>query len=218
MEIADQLDHLSRTLLDPVGTSFPDPLSESERALVNAYIVLAHAVLEERLEDVFREHVDRLLAWRDDDLVPVDLVRLAFAMCENVATKQWPSYRDRSVLASMWGIGRVEFAKQLSANNGLKSEHVERLAKLTGVQWVDLEDSLTSELADLDLLGAKRGAAGHLSPFTTRSSVLTISMYPDDVRGWVEAGTKAVLGIERFLRGELSRHQPKSLILDWDGN
>jgi hypothetical protein len=81
----------------------------------------------------------------------------------------------------------------------LKEKNIKKLAEGLGVQWGDIETHLTNQLADLDTLGAKRGEAGHLSPFSPKTLALTEQAYPADARAWVEAGRDAILALKAFL-------------------
>lgn len=217
MELSAQLAHLDGALLGTIDTQFPEPFSEGEKAQIHAYLVLAHAVLEERLEAAFERHFDRVASWLDDGMVPLECVRLVIAVTDSLPQAE-KTYKRRDIAGMVRGAGRAELVKRLSQNHGLKAGNVESLAKLVGVDWTSLENSLTVALADLTTLGVKRGAAGHLSPYTEKVTDISSTDGPDDVRAWVEDAKNAVLGLERFLRDTLARHEPRSLIADWDGN
>lgn len=217
MRLDEQLDHLDQTLLGTVSTQFPEPLSVPEKAQVHAYLVLSHAVLEEHLEAAFERHFDRLCAWFVGDLVPLECVRLAFAVSQYVPKEQ-AGYKTRSTPQLIRGLGRKELVRQLGENHGLKSSNVQSMAKLLGLHWPDFENALNAELNDLDTLGVKRGAAGHLSPYTEKTTAIANSDGPDDVRKWVRDGCQAVQSIVRYLDGLIRSQQPRSLIADWDGN
>jgi hypothetical protein len=63
---------------------------------------------------------------------------------------------------------------------------------------------MVKQLADLDTLGAKRGAAGHISPFSPNAPVLEERTYPSDARGWVEGACDAIHALKRFLDREVA--------------
>ncbi|HML51351.1 MAG TPA: hypothetical protein PKD84_08075 [Propionicimonas sp.] len=217
MQIKEQLDHLDRTLLATVLTQFPEPLSAPEKAQVHAYLVLSHAVLEEYLESTFERHFDRLCGWFISGLVPLECVRLAFAVGQEISRDE-AVYRIRSTPELIRSRGRMELSRRLDGNHGLKSSNVQSMAKFVGVHWPDLENELNAELNDLDTLGAKRGAASHLSPYTAKATNIANSDGPDDVRKWVHDGWQAVQSIAEYLDHVVSAQQPPSLIADWDGN
>lgn len=218
MHLRSQLDHLDRTLLGTITTEFPDPLTNEERAQAHAYLVLAHAVLEEYIEGVFERHYDRLASWLTEDMVPLESVRLVYAVSEWLPTNLNVDYKKRSIHGVVSVAARKHFVTKLNANHGLKSENIETLAKWTGLDWVAFSNSLNTELLDLKTLGVKRGAASHLSPYTDKATSLTAVENPDDIRGWVDAGRKAAEAIENYLDKLVKKQEPSSLIADWDGN
>ncbi|MGW9419386.1 HEPN domain-containing protein [Cellulosimicrobium funkei] len=217
MNIEAQLKHLDGALLSTVKTQFPDPFSEEEKAQIHAYLVLAHAVLEEYLEFLFEQHFQRLASWLEADRVPAECLGLVFAVAQYKMDNPVP-YRKRDVAGLVAGLGKKEFHRLVRSNNGLKTSNVEGLAKLVGVRWEPLERELNLVLSDLDTLGVKRGAAGHLSPYTEKTTDISLSDGPDDVRKWVEDGRKAIEAISKYLRDLVRNQEPLSLIHDWDGN
>lgn len=217
MDLSTQLAQLDDALLGQVVTQFPEPLSGAERVRVNAYLVLSHAVLEEQLELVFDSHFRRLSGWMLADLVPIECVRLAYAVAQ-YAMKDEETFKKRSTPQWIRGRGLKEFRARVKFNHGLKSENVHNLAKLVGLHWDALDAALGTELADLDTLGSKRGSAGHLSPFTESATNISANDGPDNVREWVKNGREAVEAIDRYLRRVVHMQGPSSLIGDWDGN
>lgn len=219
MDLTEQLEHLDTVFLSRVETQFPNTLTEVEKSTTHAYLVLAHAVLEEHLENVFTAHFRRLVSWLKADLVPVEVVRLAFSMREWAPTNVISTYKKLSILNVM-AIAPVdlEFKKRVSQSHGLSPDYVEKLAKLVGLEWESFEDHLDTELAALKTLSSKRGEAGHLSPFTSQATKLTWQDYPENVREWVHAGRDAILEIELYLKQLIDGQQPISLVGDWDGN
>ncbi|MEO5316097.1 hypothetical protein PV772_18615 [Pseudarthrobacter sp. CC12] len=210
--------NLDKALLGSVTTQFPAPLTAAEQALTHGYLVLAHAVLEEHLEKIFEEHFDRLVSWLVSDLVPRETALLAYAVKEWLPASLNIGYKQRDLHQFFAKPARNEFIKLLGKNNGLKLENVAALAKLVGLDWKSFEDALNAELSDLTTLGSKRGAAGHLSPYTSKVTELTENDYPEDVRTWVDAGERAIERIRLYLSEILLKQQPPSLISDWDGN
>lgn len=198
MHLVDQLAHLDTALLGTVITQFPDPLPEPERAQVHAYLVLSHAVLEEFLELAFEEHFNRLCECLSSDSVPLECVRLAYAVAQYVP-KDLVAYKKRNIAELIKGAGRKEFSQRLRGNNGLRSSNVESMCKLVGLHWEGVESALNAELLDLDTLGAKRGAASHLSPYSEKSTAIAVTDGPDDVRRWVKEGRLAIDAIIKYI-------------------
>jgi hypothetical protein len=217
VDLEAQLSHLDRLLLSPVNTSFPDELPDEEKAAVNAYVVLAHAVIEEYLEDVFERHFRRLVSWLDSPLVPLESARLALAMGEWLPEKRRESYKSRRLLGDA-KLAKKVFHGEVGGNHGIKTPNLQKLAGLVGLEWPDFEATLSIELADLQSFGSKRGEASHLSPYTDQAVSITRTTYPDDVREWVDSARAACNAVATYLDDLVSTQQPQTLIVDWDGN
>lgn len=217
MNLKEQLDHLDRVLLTTVSTAFPDPLTDEEKAVTNAYLVLAHAVLEETLEAAFERHFRRLVSWCSSEMVPFESARLLFAMREWLPEPYLSAFKKRD-LVGIVKAAEKQYLSLIRANHGIKPHNIESLAQLVGLDWVRFEAALNIQMEDLRTLGTKRGDAGHLSPYTERAVTLSRRDYPDNVREWVHAGRDAVIAIVNHLKLIVDEQQPLSLIADWDGN
>ncbi|TWS25275.1 hypothetical protein FK268_08730 [Tsukamurella sputi] len=217
MNIDEQLEHLDEMFLRSITTDFPGILTERERAQVNAYLVLSHAVLEEYLEIVFEAYFQRISGWLRSGFkqLPAACVDLAFAA--GAASKP-PGYTGWDIRKLVTEEGLAALRKKISSNHGLKERNLQGLAQLTGISWNEFDNFLSTELADLNTLGSKRGAAGHLSPFTEKVTEISASDGPDDVRGWVTAAKNAASKIECYLTSIIRGQEPTTLIGDWDGN
>ena len=217
MRLAEQLKHLDRVLLGGITTQFPDPLTDEEKASLNAFIVLTHAVLEEHLEAAFKSQYQRLRGWVDGSMVPLEVVRLAFAVGRGLPENKTASYKTRTI-GGVLKAGEAVVDAAIRGNHGIKPHHVRSLAEAVGVEWPSLEAELNSALLDLDTLANHRGEAGHLSPYSSAASKITHRTDPEDVRKWVSDARDAVLAICEYLRLLIDGQQPLSLIVDWDGN
>lgn len=217
MDLEAQIIFLRDKLLAPISTQFPDPLSDEDRVAVSSFLVLAHAAIEEALEDLFTLHLKTLVQFSVAESAPIGLARLCFHMrtsAENMVNGQGPLSTH-----AMGRICQAAFNRDfIIPNNGLKLENVKKLASGAGLYWTEFEDALNVELSDLSTLGTKRGSVGHLSPFSMKSTAITTSTDPSDVLNWVESGVSAIKAIERFLDASRSAGMPLSLISDWDGN
>jgi hypothetical protein len=219
MDLVGQLNHMDDVLLKGIKTEFPDLLSNPEKAALNAYIVMSHAILEEYIEDIFTQHYERVASWVVSPQVPLETARLFFAIAESFSEKEYQSlpFKSRNT-TGITALGRKLFKVVVNNNNGLKVHNIQSLAKGTGLDWQDFEADLNVSLADLNSLGGKRGEAGHLSPFSDKAVQISQNDYPDDARAWVVAGRDAVLSIASYLDSVVDAQQPRSLISDWDGN
>jgi hypothetical protein len=173
--------------------------------------------LEEHLELGFERHFERLLRWLGSPVVPLEVARMTFALPELLSSGQIPTYKKRS-LVGLQKAARQAYQGKLKANNGLKTDNIQALAKFIGVDWSELDAYLNQSLIDLDTLGVKRGEAGHMSPYTDRGVQLTRHDYPENVREWVNGGRDAVVAVLSYLDMVLDDQLPTTLLADRDGN
>jgi hypothetical protein len=200
MDLASQMTLLD-SMLSGVQTEFPDPLSDNEKVAVSAYLVLAHACIEEYAEEVFLKQFDRLSELSHLPITPRAVARLCLAVALSLpdAMRTNMTYKTRTLKGTVTAGRKHYVGTFITKNNGLKENNIKKLAEGIGVEWTSVEGSLHSQLVDLDTLGAKRGEAGHLSPFSPKTLTLKQEAYPGDARGWVEGGRDAVLALEAFL-------------------
>ena len=196
----DEITEIESTLLSEVSTSPPDPLSTRERTLTRAYLLVAHAILEERIEAIFVEHFSRACeVIAANKFVPVGLLSFYAAALE--WRRDMPSYGKRQWLGYMSSPVAVEYvASEVRENHGLKAANVQDLAKLVGVEWAVIDDAADVRLAALTTLGAKRGAAGHTSPFTSPVQAVSEEEYPANVREWVAEAVQTVIALEAVVK------------------
>lgn len=218
MRINEQLAHLDTLLLSTVTTQFPEPLTDAEKATVHAYIVLTHAVIEEYIEDGYLDHFDRLSAWADYPSIPEASVRMIVTFAFKFPGKG-ANPGGSKPLSDLVKAARGFVEGAVKGNNGIKSANLESLSKALGVDWLDMDAQLSSGIADLEALGARRGEAGHLSPFTDKAVKLTRQVYPDDVRAWVNRASAAAEAIIDYLEERLRCNSPAiTSVFDRDGN
>jgi hypothetical protein len=199
VDLSTQLAFLDETLLARVATQFPDALNDAERAAVSAYLVLAHACVEEYIEDAFRLHFGSVMNMARWPLVPMAVGEALLAVGLSLPEAKRAPYRSRTLIG-MTKAGSTHYEHVVvGANHGIRTGNLKKLAEGCGVNWQEFEAVLSSRLADLDTLGAKRGEAGHLSPFSSKQLAVSAQAYPDDVRGWVEAGRDAAVAVRAYL-------------------
>lgn len=199
MDAAAQIETLEGAFLSSIETEFPDPLTERERANLHAYLVLAHSVLEEEIESAFEEYFNQVAATMNGDMVPKAAVLLTYAVRDRVAEKAQVAYKTRDVLQFVQGKGRTVIESAINSNNGIKTNNVKSLAEAVGIHWTLFEQTVSTALLDLDTLGTKRGSSSHLSPFSPKTTSITSSFDPDDVRKWVQDGVAASSAIRTHL-------------------
>lgn len=197
MSPAEQIAKLDEAFLELIVVDPGSTPDQNARANIHAYLVLSHAILEEHVESVFHEYFQRVLSRLDDDMVPRACLALVYSVADRAAREDKTGYLKRSVRHETKRLGTALLSKTIKSNNGLKTTNIENLAQAAGVAWKEFDDALSTHLANLENLGAKRGDAGHLSPF---SAQLTEVVHPEQVREWVGNGVSAVLAIEAFLK------------------
>lgn len=199
MDFTAQIELIDALLLSRVKTEFPDPLTDEEKVAVNAYLVLAHACIEEFLEDTFMAHMRRLIDLMDQPLIPREVAGLFLAFGTIIPEKKRTPYAQRTSAGLANLASGLYKAGTVDMNHGVKTDKVRKLAEGAGVSWPEFESALAGQLGDLDTLGAKRGEAGHLGPLTMKATTLSRQDYPDNVRGWVHHGRDAGLAIRNYL-------------------
>jgi hypothetical protein len=191
-----EIAEVESTLLSEVSTAPPDPLSTRERTVTRAYLLVAHAILEERIEGIFLEHFNRARQVIAES-VSVPLGLLPFYASALEWNRPIPTYNKRQWVGVMSSPMAVEYiASEVRENHGLKADNVQDLAKLVGIEWAAIDDAADIQLAALTTLGAKRGAAGHTSPFNSPTQVVAEEEYPANVREWVEQAVRTVIALE----------------------
>jgi len=204
MELAAQVAALEEMLLSGIETEFPAPLKDVEKVAVSAYLVLSHACIEEYVEDVFLSHFDRVSELSRLPIAPRALASLTFASALFLpeAKIKVMSYKSRTLKGALAAARGTYVGSFINRNDGLKASNIKRLAEGVGIEWDRLEARFVDELVDLDTLGAKRGEAGHISPFS--APAVTERIYPSQARQWVGAGRDAIVAIQRFLAHDAS--------------
>lgn len=204
MELRHQLDWLKRTLLDTVTTPFPDALKPDEKAAVAAYLVLAHACIEEAIEDAFYERAEILTEILKRHPRPPRMAAfLGYNAALKLPEKKRVTYKKRKLGGSLLAALETYQSTVVSQNHGIKESNLLALAEGAGVEWENLESELAVAIADFGTLGAKRGSVGHLSPFTDKSALITSQIDKEDVVKWVKEAEKGVEGLLAYLNKDL---------------
>jgi hypothetical protein len=204
VDTVTQISTLEAAFLSSITTEFPDRLTESEKANVHAYLVLAHSVLEEEIEASFEDFFDEVSRQLLGDAIPEAALSLAFAIAEQIPDDLKVAYRKRDTIAFVRGAGRKVLEKAIQTNNGLKEENLAKLAKAVGVNWLAFERSLGTAIADLSAFGTRRGSSSHLSPFSTRVTAISQELDPDDVKRWVRDAVVGAAAIRTHLMAQAS--------------
>ncbi|MGW9629655.1 hypothetical protein ACWGST_03065 [Agromyces sp. NPDC055520] len=192
-----EVEEIDTTLLTSVTTIPPDRLRSDERTMTRAYLLVTHAVLEERIENIFLAHFFNARAVIDSgSAIPAGLLPFYSAALEwagidppTYAKRTWRGYMSSSV-------AEAHVKSVIQNNHGLKRNNIQDLAKLVGIEWAAIDDAPGVEISALTTLGAKRGAAGHTSPFIGPDQAITEEEYPANVREWVNNAVRTVIHLE----------------------
>jgi hypothetical protein len=195
-----QLGQIDRTLLGPVKTAPPDLLTSEERSQTRAFLLLAHALLEEAIETIFLSHFrDASAIIASGKAVPTELLPFYASVLE-WGSEKLPTYAKRKWLGFISSQTAEEHVTNVvRKNHGLKEDNVKELAKLVGIEWAVIDDAPGIELGALTTLGVKRGVAGHTSLFSGLNQSLLGEEYPVNVREWVEQAAKSVIELEAVI-------------------
>jgi hypothetical protein len=191
IDLTKEIATLNSAILVHVTTQSPDTLKEEEKASLNAYLVMCHAIIEEFLEESFRkffnQHLGRIRGRKDLD---INSVHLIFAVRDYLAEGEVSSYSRRS-FPTILARAENRFKENLDKNHGIRESNIQAMSRLIGIDWGSLDDALGLKIADLDTLGSKRGKAAHLSPFSQSTTEITQNVYADEVRQWVNDAAEA---------------------------
>jgi hypothetical protein len=210
MRLDEQLQWLESTLLPAVKPGPLEQLSEQDRTAVAAYLVLAHACIEEAIEDAFLSHARAMLDLVDQDprTTPLAVARFALNVGINLPGKKVAPYSQRKLLNTLKAALKDYEVTVVDQNHGIKEDNISNLAEGVGLEWEAFDVGLGSHIADLETLGAKRGKVGHLSPFTDKAVLVKAEINITDAKAWVMAAQDAVSAIVAFLREELHEEVP----------
>lgn len=198
MDLRDEILVLDDLLLKQVQTVFPDPLTMHERVGVRAFLVLGHACVEEYVEQAFLDHFKVVARALPRSGVPSSVSNLMYAIGLSSDKTKAPPYKSRTMVGMANAYAR-QYEAAVSDNHGIGTRYVQKLAEGLGLDWTRLDNALQSSLPDLDTLSAKRGEAGHTSPFSDKTIGTSEEFYPDDARTWVGAACSAAEDLRRYL-------------------
>lgn len=196
-DLASSIERLERALLEVlVGKDVAD-YDDDDWVRLRSYVVLAHAELEECLEEAFLEHLKRAAEL------------LGHLNARDVGLRAFWLDGQRPAPAQSPGesFGRALMRERITAmhkvikkNHGLKASNIEDLATAVGVDYEALEQRLSLHVAAMTTLGTTRGDVGHHSPFSTQVAQIRLLQDMSSVMSRVHDGREAVIEIDRYLR------------------
>ncbi len=159
-ELVRRVNSLRRTFLPPLDPTGTYTVDEHDR--VRAFKLLVHAELESYVEDMCVWVADQTeTAWQTDSRARTAVVHLlAFSTSvTRLPPDKLPS--GPALVRSTVEDAKRQYSRYVkSENNGIREKQILRLLLPIGAREVDLPAIF---LADLDTLGASRGAVAHTS-------------------------------------------------------
>jgi hypothetical protein len=164
------------------GDALVTPPSSAEFLRARAFLVLAHAAIEELIEETISTAVRDCLAEPDVPPPAIALPLTAKYADEVIGQNSGRVPPPRTVLSMLHGLF---YSKVIKPNNGIRPSSLEKICKPLGIDIYAVADaaSVDPALAALDTLGAKRGGAAH-----TFLGAVDQENTPEQVREYVTAG------------------------------
>jgi hypothetical protein len=163
-------------LADALLPSMPeagDTLAADEQFKTHAYLMLACALVEEHIESLFGAYVAERAAINDGRVHECFISLTARFSGDLIGQNSGRLPTAQAALPTLVGLYST---KVIKANNGVKRQNIETLAKPLGLG--DRLDMCEELFTPLNTLGAKRGAVAHLG-------VVTEEITPVDARNFV---------------------------------
>ena len=157
----------------------PDDLSDTQSLLVRSFVILAHAHIEEFIEQMFSDFLSSKHATVTASEIPTCYARLILHFGEHIKGQKGSSSLTPADICTT--AKSMYNSKVIKANNGLKEHNVVQLAKPLGLTENDISNACPELLPALDTLGSRRGSLAHRS-----SQAVTETIYPGQAIKWVD--------------------------------
>jgi hypothetical protein len=167
----------------------PPPPNRHEQDRIRAFIVLAHAEVEDCIEDLVLNAADAVITkWKSDGVArPVLQALIAYAEPKDLSDgwfKQLQADRYENV--------RQKFGRLVDENMGIRPRNALKLLLSVGVPRIDIDDLWLTELSEF---GKERGLIAH-------RSVVGATLLPDAGRARmrVRVVVRGLHDVDRSLR------------------
>ncbi|MEU6877965.1 HEPN domain-containing protein [Streptomyces sp. NPDC046712] len=197
--LRSDIEELKDALLDvdTVAVNPPDDLTRRQQLLITSFVILAHAHIEEFIEELFVSYVEARSVEITKDSIPHCFVRLSLHFSGDLIGQGAGKYPTAQVCETAKNLYR---SKVVQINNGLKGANVTALAKPLGLHGDPLTDSCDRLFKALNTLGAKRGKMAH----TSSSQSASETVYAGQAVVWVEDAVSNIGELVGFLDGSSS--------------
>jgi hypothetical protein len=133
-------------------------MSAEDAVRVDAYLVLAHAGIEEYLESYLLNLVDEAMTFATSQAVPTCFLHLAIRYATELANT---SPVPVGVHACSAARGLYD-NRAIKPNNGIRTSHLKAMCRPLGVDFSSsVEDAYPDTVRALETLAAKRGSRAH---------------------------------------------------------
>ncbi|MFE6767473.1 HEPN domain-containing protein [Streptomyces fimicarius] len=192
-DLKSDIEELKDALIDveTLSVSPPDDLTRRQQLLITSFVILAHAHIEEFIEELFVSYIVARNSEITDDSIPHCFVRLSLHFSADLIGQGAAKYPADKVCLTVVNLYR---SKVVRINNGLKEANVTALAKPLGLNSEQLSDSCEQLFKTLNTLGAKRGKMAHTSSQSASETVYAIQAV-----GWVNDVVDNISELVSFL-------------------
>lgn len=186
-DLREEIKILDAALIASISTNTTVALDKAEAIRVRAFLVLAHAAIEEFVEDEFFGFVKwcttQDAAGRVHSRSLITLLDSSEKIGGHFGKK---SDRDPSSVAS-YVAGTYE-SHVVKPNNGIRKANFRKLARAAGIPDSEFDATCAQLLIACETLGAKRGLFAHSSVSGTirKGPGLNEVLYPVDARKFVD--------------------------------
>lgn len=191
-------------LLGSIEVHPPDALSANELIAVRAYLLLAHATIEEFVESCFVQYLRACSEIDENGRAHPGAFLSILQLADDIGGQLNNSVRSPKLISEkIPGLYRKKF---VDVNHGVRKSNIKRLAIGAGLSWGEIEESCSGLLTSCETLGAKRGATAHISAAAVSDDGLSQQLYPEDVRRYTNDALRGVDDLRTFLLQSLGSH------------
>ncbi|GGR67300.1 hypothetical protein GCM10010269_02570 [Streptomyces humidus] len=196
-DLKSDIEELRDALLDTDALTVapPDDLTRRQQLLITSFVILAHAHIEEFIEELFVSYVDARTAEITEDSTPHCFIRLSLHFSPDLIGQGAGKYPTTQICQTAINLYR---SKVVKINNGLKAANIAALARPLGLNGDQLSDNCERLFRSLNTLGAKRGKMAHTSSQSANETV-----YASQAVGWVNDVVDNIDELVKFLNGSI---------------
>lgn len=185
-------------LLKSISVQPPDALSTGQTIAIRAYLILAHATVEEFIEGCFTRYVESCSQIDSVGRAHSGAFLSILQLAADIGGQLKNSERSPQAVANR--IPGLYKQKIVAPNHGIRKHNLEKLARGAGFHWPEFEESCADLVSSCETLGAKRGEIAHISAAGISTDGVQQQLYPDDVRRYADDALQGVDQLCKFLQ------------------